>query len=116
MAKWNFVAMGQAGLTGWARTAAQPVARLIARRTGRPEADILALIGAGFPAITVIDFLRNVDAVIAAGRNRPTAGARPAPSGMAETNGDERDTAMSPLPGRWPAGANICLPAGSPGA
>ena len=51
MAKWNFVAMGQAGLTGWTRTAAQPVARLIARRTGRPEADILALIGAGFLAI-----------------------------------------------------------------
>ena len=52
MAKWNFVAMGQAGLTGRARTAARPVARLIARRTGRPEADILALIGAGFLAIT----------------------------------------------------------------
>ena len=60
MAKWNFVAMGQAGLTGWTRTAAQPVARLIARRTGRPEAHILALIGAGFLAITLIDFLRNV--------------------------------------------------------
>ena len=27
MAKWNFVAMGQAGLTDWTRTAAQPVAR-----------------------------------------------------------------------------------------
>ena len=74
MAKWNFVAMGQAGLTGWTRTAAQPVARLIARRTGRPEADILALIGAGFLAITLIDFLRNVDAVIAAGRTGPQAG------------------------------------------
>ncbi len=48
MAKWNFAAMGQAGLTGRARTAARPAARLIARRTGRPEADILALIGAGF--------------------------------------------------------------------
>ena len=59
--------MGQAGLTGRARTAAQPVARLIARRTGRPEAHILALIGAGFLAIAVIGFLRNVEAVIAAG-------------------------------------------------
>ena len=75
MAKWNFVAMGQAGLTGWTRTAAQPAARLIARRTGRPEADILALIGAGFLAITVIHVLRNIDAVIAAGRTRPPAGA-----------------------------------------
>ncbi len=77
MAKWNFVAMGQAGLTGWTRTAAQPAARLIARRIGRPEADILALIGAGFLAVTLIDFLRNVDAVIAAGRTGPQAGEAP---------------------------------------
>ena len=27
MPKWNFVAMGQVGLTGWTRVAAQPVAR-----------------------------------------------------------------------------------------
>ncbi len=74
MAKGNFVAMGQAGLTGRARTAARPAARLIARRTGRPEADILALIGAGFLAITLTGFLRNVDAVIAAGRAGPQAG------------------------------------------
>ena len=58
-----------------------PVARLIARRTGRPEADILALIGAGFLAITLIDFLRNVDAVIAAGRTGPQAGKAP-PAGV----------------------------------
>ena len=77
MAKWNFAAMGQAGLTGWARTVARPAARLIARRTGRPEADILALIGAGFLAITVAGFLRNVDAVIAAGRTGPQAGEGP---------------------------------------
>ena len=70
MAKWNFVAMGQAGLTGWTR-------RVIARRTGRPETDILALIGTMFLAITVIDFLRNVDAVIAAGRTGPQAGETP---------------------------------------
>ena len=77
MAKWNFVAMGQAGLTGWTRTAARPVARLIARRTGRPEADILALIGTVFLTIAVINFLRNVDAVIAAGRTDPQAGETP---------------------------------------
>jgi len=77
VAKWNFAAMGQAGLTGRARTAAQPVARLIARRTGRPEADILALIGAGFLAIALIHFLRNVDAVTAAGRTGPQAGEAP---------------------------------------
>ena len=71
MAKWNLVAMGQVGLTGRTRQAAQPVARAVARRTGRPEAQILAVIGAVFLAITVIDFLRNVDAVIAAGRTGP---------------------------------------------
>jgi hypothetical protein len=51
-----------------------PVARAIARRTGRPEAEILSVIGAVFLAITLIDFLREVDAVIAAGRTaRPAA-------------------------------------------
>ena len=68
MSKWNYVAMGQAGLTGWTREVAKPVARAVARRTGRPKAEILSLIGAVFLAITVIDFLRDVDAVIAAGR------------------------------------------------
>ena len=68
MSKWNFVAMGQAGLTGWTGEVARPVARSIARRTGRPEAEILALIGAAFLAIALIDFLREVDAVITAGR------------------------------------------------
>jgi len=68
MSKWNFVAMGQVGLSGWTKVVAQPVARAIARRTGRPEAQILAAIGAAFLAITLINFLREVDAVIAAGR------------------------------------------------
>jgi hypothetical protein len=78
MAKWNLVAMGQAGLTGWTGKAARPVARAVARRTGRPGAQILSLIGAGFPAIALINFaialinfLRQVDAVIAAGRTGP---------------------------------------------
>ncbi len=73
MPKWNFVAMGQVGLTGWTRVAAKPLARAIVRRTGRPEAQILSLIGAGFLAIALIDFLREVDAVIAAGRTAPSA-------------------------------------------
>ncbi len=81
MAKWNFVAMGQVGLTGWTGKAARPVAHAIARRTGRPEAQILSLIGAGFLAMALINFLREVDAVIAAGRtgrqppNGPAVGA-----------------------------------------
>ena len=70
MPKWNLVAMGQAGLTGWTRVAAQSVARAFARSTGRPEPQMLSLIGAGFLAIALIDFLRQVDAVIAAGRPR----------------------------------------------
>jgi len=71
MSTWNFVAMGQAGLTGWTKQVAQPVAHSISRKTGRPEAQILALMGAVFLAITVIDFLRNVDIVITAGRMIP---------------------------------------------
>jgi hypothetical protein len=69
---WNWVTVGQMGLTGWTKVAAKPLARAIARRTGRPEAQILALIGAGFLAISLIDFLRQVDAVIAAGRPAST--------------------------------------------
>jgi hypothetical protein len=68
MRKWDFVAMGQVGLTGRIREAAQPVARWVARRTGRPEAEILSLIGAAFLAVKLIDFLHHVNAVIAAGR------------------------------------------------
>ena len=69
MTKWNLVAMGQAGLTGRTRAVAKPVARAIARRTGRPEAEILALIGAAFLATALIGFLRTAGAVIAAGRS-----------------------------------------------
>ena len=82
--KWNWVAMGQVGLSGWTARAARPVARAFARSTGRPEADMLSLIGAGFLAISLIDFLRQVDAVIAAGRPAPQAG-RPGDSTAATT-------------------------------
>jgi hypothetical protein len=70
MPKWNLVAMGQVGLTGHTRRVARPFARAIARWTGRPEAQILSLIGAGFLAVSLVDFLRQLDAVIAAGRPR----------------------------------------------
>jgi hypothetical protein len=68
MTNWNLVAMGQTGLTGWTAKAARPIAGFIARRTGRPEPEMLALIGAVFLAISLIDFLRTVDSVITAGR------------------------------------------------
>jgi len=85
MPKWNWVAMGQVGLTGWTGVAAKPVARAVARRIGRPEAQILSLIGAGFLAISLVDFLRQVDAVIAAGRPRrqPAVDAPPPTPGTA---------------------------------
>ena len=73
MPKWNFEAMGQVGLTGRTKAAAKPLARAVARRTGRPETQILSLIGAAFLAIALIDFLREVDAVIAVGRTAPSA-------------------------------------------
>jgi hypothetical protein len=72
MPKWNLAAMGQAGLTGRAEDIARPVARSIARRTGRPEADILSLIGAASLTIALINFLSKVNAVIKAGRTRPS--------------------------------------------
>ena len=79
MSKWNFVAMGQAGLTGRAQDIARPVARGVARRTGRPEADILSLIGAASLTIALIGFLRKIDTVIKAGRTgrQPATDARP---------------------------------------
>lgn len=91
MPKWNFVAMGQAGLSGWTGKVARPVARELARRTGRPEAEILALIGAAFLAKTLITFLREVDTVIAAGRTgqQPAADA-PARARTADAGGRRR--------------------------
>ena len=82
MPKWDFEAMGQVGLPPQTRAAVQPVVRAVARWTGRPEAQILSLIGAGFLAISLIDFLRQVDAVIAAGRPRRQP-ARDAPAARA---------------------------------
>jgi len=68
MARWNVIAMGQAGLTDWTREVARPVAGSVARRTGRSEDQVLSVIGAVFLAIAVIDFLRTVIAVVEAGR------------------------------------------------
>ena len=83
MAKWNFVAMGQSGLSGMTAKVAKPIASVVARRTGRPETQILALIGAVFLAISLVDFLRTVDTVIAAGR----AGGQPPIGAVAPVKG-----------------------------
>ena len=68
MSKWDYEAMGQVGLSGVTAKIAGPVAASIARRTGRPQKQILAIIGTAFLAVSLIDFLRTVDSVIAAGR------------------------------------------------
>ena len=105
MAKWNFVAMGEVGLTGWTKEVARPVARSIARRTGRPEAQILSLFGGVFLAIALIDFLREVNAVIAAGGRQP---ANDAPAAHAEGCPASFRHPPLGLPAalwtRWPAG------------
>ena len=84
MAKWNCVAMGQVALTGWTKAVAQPLARTAGRKTGRPGTQILSLIDGLFLAITLIDFLREVDAFIAAGR----AGRQPATLPLRRTRTD----------------------------
>ena len=101
MSKLNLVAMGQVGLTGWTRAAARPVARAVARRTGRPEAEILALIGAAFLAITLINFLREVDAVFAAGRTSQQ------PADDTHSRPDVHDRQRSSRPSRSVPGAGV---------
>ena len=73
MSKWNLVAMGQVGLTGWTRRVAQPVARSIARRTGRSEPEILAAIGAVILVSGMLGVLRTIKAVVTAGRSSPSS-------------------------------------------
>ena len=68
LSTWSFVAMGEVGLTGPTGKVAGPIARVIARRTGRSKAKMLALIGAAFLAAALIDFLRSLDRVLVAGR------------------------------------------------
>jgi len=70
MSNWNLVAMGETGLTGSTAKIAKPIAKAISERTGRSEPQVLALIGAALLAVTLIDFLRTVDAVVVAGRKR----------------------------------------------
>jgi hypothetical protein len=71
MSKWNVTAMGQVGLSGLTSKLARRIAPAISRKTGRPEAQVLAMIGAGFLVVSLVDFLRTVDAVVSAGRSRP---------------------------------------------
>ena len=69
MSKWNSRGDGPGGSDRLDQ--GRPLGRLpraVARRTGRPEVEILSFIGAVFLAVAVIDFLREVDAVMAAGR------------------------------------------------
>ena len=70
MRKWNFITMGQVGVTGVVTAkVAKPIASSIARRTGRSEDQVLAILGAGILVISLIYTVRTAEAVIAAGRN-----------------------------------------------
>lgn len=72
MRRWNLIAMGQVGVAGVVTAkVTKPIADSIARRTGRSEDQVLAIIGAGILAISLIYSLRTAEAVIAAGRTAP---------------------------------------------
>jgi hypothetical protein len=64
----DLVAMGEKGLTGWRRRAAEPVARAVSSRTSLTEAQVRALIGACFLALTILAFMRTMRGVLRAGR------------------------------------------------
>ncbi len=64
----DVVAMGESGLKGWRRKAADPVARAVAKRTSFTEAQIRALIGGVFLALAVLAFVRTVKETLRAGR------------------------------------------------
>ncbi len=75
MRRWNLIAMGQVGVTGVVTAkVSKPIANSIARRTGRSEDQVSAIIGAGILAISLIYFLRTAEAVIAAGRTTDPPG------------------------------------------
>jgi len=77
MSEWDYEAMGRVGLSGVTAKVAGPIAASISRRTGRPQGQILAIIGAAFLALAVINSLRTLDAVIAAGRGKIPRPAEP---------------------------------------
>jgi hypothetical protein len=64
----DLVAMGEVGLKGLRRKAAEPVARQVAKRTSLDEAQIRAAIGAVFLVLGVIAFARTIAEVIRVGR------------------------------------------------
>jgi hypothetical protein len=64
----NLRALGQSGLTGWRRRAAQPVARVVARRSSMNEGQVLAIIGGAFLAMTLFGFVRTAMTTVRAAR------------------------------------------------
>jgi hypothetical protein len=63
--------MGEGGMSGVTAVVLQPVVDGLARATGRPERDIKAVIGPGLLLMTLIGFVRTVEAVIRAGSTIP---------------------------------------------
>jgi heme/copper-type cytochrome/quinol oxidase subunit 1 len=70
----DLVAMGESGLKGWRRKAAEPVARAVSKRTSYTEAQVRAAIGAVFLALAVVAFARTLAMTIRAGRVGSQAG------------------------------------------
>jgi hypothetical protein len=64
----NYVAMGNTGLTGWQRRAAQPVARAVATRSALTEEQVLASIGGILLLLSAVGFLRTMRTMVRAGR------------------------------------------------
>ena len=71
MRKWNFIVMGQVGVTGVVTAkVAKPIASSIARRTGRSEDQVFRRFsGQESSVVSLIYTVRTAEAVIAAGRN-----------------------------------------------
>ncbi len=64
----NLVAMGNTGLSGWQRRAAQPVARAVATRSPMTEEQVLASIGGLLLLLSIVGFVRTMRTMIRAGR------------------------------------------------
>ena len=64
----NIVAMGNTGLTGWQRRAAQPVARAVSTRSPLTEEQVLATIGGVLLLLSAVGFVRTMRTMIRAGR------------------------------------------------
>lgn len=67
----NVVAIGQAGIPGFAAKRARRIAHALSRWTGVSEDSALALVGAGLFVAAVVSLVRTSNAMLAAARSGP---------------------------------------------